>query len=125
MKKAPAFSSVTLASFAIPLVAMAVAPVCNLSDFGGFIINIISNILVPVLSAVALIVLLWSAFGTFILGANSEDTKEKGKNLMLWGLIGFFVMVSVWGLVKILSGSIQFGNPNQANPPAATGTRPT
>jgi hypothetical protein len=29
---------------------------------------------------------------------------------MLWGLIGFFVMVSVWGLVNILTGTITFGN---------------
>jgi hypothetical protein len=36
--------------------------------------------------------------------------KEKGKSLMLWGLIGFFVMVSVWGLVNILTGTVSFGN---------------
>ena len=29
---------------------------------------------------------------------------------MLWGLIGFFVMVSVWGLVNILTGTVSFGN---------------
>ena len=29
---------------------------------------------------------------------------------MLYGLIGFFVMVSIWGLVNILTGTISFGN---------------
>ncbi|OGG68913.1 hypothetical protein A3E65_02455 [Candidatus Kaiserbacteria bacterium RIFCSPHIGHO2_12_FULL_56_13] len=96
-------------SFALPLVALAQA-VSDLTDFGSLLIDIINNILVPVLFAVAFIVFIWGAFQTFIWGANSEEVKEHGKNLMLWGLIGFFVMVSVWGLVNILTGTIQFGN---------------
>jgi hypothetical protein len=108
MNKALAFTSVAVAALAVPLVSL--AAINNLSDVGSFIINIINNVLVPVLFAVAFIVFLWGAFDTFILGANSEDVKEKGKNLMLWGLIGFFVMVSVWGLVNILTGTISFGN---------------
>ena len=109
MKKALAITAGTLTALAIPLVSL--AAVNNLSDAGSFIINIINNVLVPVLFAVAFIVFLWGAFYTFILGANSEEVKEKGKNLMLWGLIGFFVMVSIWGLVNILTGTISFGNP--------------
>lgn len=106
MKKALAFT--TFAAFAAPMFAL--AAINNISDVGSFIINTIQNILVPVLFAIAFIVFLWGAFNTFILGANSEDVKDKGKNLMLWGLIGFFVMVSVWGLVNILTGTISFGN---------------
>jgi hypothetical protein len=94
--------------FALPLVSS--AAINNISDVGSFIINTINNVLVPVIFAIAFIVFLWGAFDTFILGANSEDVKDKGKNLMLWGLIGFFVMVSVWGLVNILTGTFGFGN---------------
>jgi hypothetical protein len=118
MKKALALTTLALV---LPLVTMA-ATVSNLSDAGSFIINLINNVLVPVLFAAAFIVFLWGAFDTFIVGANNEEVKEHGKNLMLWGLIGFFVMVSVWGLVNILTGSVQFGNPTQATPPKATGT---
>jgi len=110
MKKALALTTGTLAAFALPLVSM--AAISNISDVGSFIINTINNVLVPVLFAVAFIVFLWGAFDTFILGANSEEVKERGKNLMLWGLIGFFVMVSVWGLVNILTGTVSFGNPS-------------
>ena len=109
MKKALVLASGTIAALALPLVSFA-QTVRNLSDAGSFVINIINNVLVPVLFAVAFIVFLWGAFDTFILGASSEETKEKGKNLMLWGLIGFFVMVSIWGLVNILTGTVSFGN---------------
>ncbi|MHB0865438.1 MAG: hypothetical protein ACYC1Y_00820 [Minisyncoccota bacterium] len=108
MKKALALTSVTLAAFALPLISL--AAINNVSDVGSFIINTINNVFVPVLFAIAFIVFIWGAFNAFILGANSDDVKEKGKNLMLWGLIGFFVMVSVWGLVNILTGTVTFGN---------------
>jgi hypothetical protein len=117
MKKALAIGSGALAVFALPLVSF--AAVNNLSDVGSFIINTINNILVPVLFAIAFIVFLWGAFETFILGANNEDVKDRGKNLMLWGLIGFFVMVSVWGLVNILTGTISFGNNSGVTTPKA------
>jgi len=109
MKKALYRTSTVIAVLAFPLVSFA-ATVSNLSDVGTFIINTINNIIVPVVFAVAFIVFLWGAFQTFILGANSEEVKSKGKNLMLWGLIGFFVMVSVWGLVNLLTGTISFGS---------------
>ncbi len=122
MKKAFALTSGIIAALAIPLISSA-APISNISDVGSFIINTINNVVVPVLFAVAFIVFVWGAFSTFILGANSEEVKEKGKNLMLWGLIGFFVMVSVWGLVNILTGSVSFGNSSQTTLPGATGIR--
>ncbi|MFZ2167350.1 MAG: hypothetical protein WAV50_00600 [Minisyncoccia bacterium] len=110
MKKALALTTGTIAAFALPLVSM--AAVNNLSDVGSFIINTINNILVPVIFAIAFLVFVWGAFDAFILGATNDSAKEKGKDLMLWGLIGFFVMVSVWGLVNILTGTISFGNPS-------------
>ena len=104
----PLALSGTIAALALPLVSF--AAVSNLNDLGTFVINLINNVLVPVLFALAFIVFLWGAFMAFIVGAQNDTAKEKGKNLMLWGLIGFFVMISIWGLVNILVGTIQFGN---------------
>jgi hypothetical protein len=118
MKKALALSIGTIAALALPLVTF--AAVNNLADLGQFIINVINNILVPVLFAVAFIVFLWGVFKTFILGASDEEAKEAGKNLMLWGLIGFFVMISIWGLVNILTNTVNFGD--KAGPQGGTPT---
>lgn len=106
MKKALALGS--LASLALPLVSL--AAINNISDVGSFIISTINGIFVPVLFSVAFIVFIWGAFKTFILGATSDTAKKSGKDLMMYSLIGFFVMVSVWGIVNILTGSISFGD---------------
>ena len=113
MKKALFVPLISFTAFFLPLVSF--AALNNVSDLGSFIINTINNVLVPVLFAFAFIVFLWGAFSAFILGRNSEDVEKNGKNLMLWGLIGFIVMVSVWGLVNILTGSISFGNNSGIN----------
>ena len=122
MKKIIALTSGVLATLAVPLTALAQA-LNNASDLGSKIINIINTVLVPVLFAVAFIVFLYGAFKTFIIGANSEEVKEEGKNLVLWGLIGFFVMVSIWGLVNILTGTLIFGNNQQVAQPTTSTVR--
>jgi len=35
-----------------------------------------------------------------------EDPEGKGKQMMLWGIVAFFVMVSVWGLVSFLNTTL-------------------
>jgi hypothetical protein len=106
MKKA--FSLATLATLALPLVSF--AAINDIKGVGQFIIDTINGVFVPVLFSLAFIVFIWGAFNTFILGATSEDVKEKGKSLMLYGLIGFFVMLSVWGLVGILTRTADLGD---------------
>lgn len=110
MKKAFVLASGAAAVALVPALVFAAAPLNNINDIGTFIINTINNIVVPVLFAIAFIVFLFGAFEAFIMGASDGSAKEKGKNLMLWGLIGFFVMVSVWGLVNILVGTFSFNN---------------
>jgi hypothetical protein len=34
-----------------------------------------------------------------------EGKVEKGHQLMLWGIIGFVVMISLWGLVNVVSST--------------------
>lgn len=113
----------SLAALALPLVSSAATTISNVTDLGKFIIDTINNILVPVLFAVAFIVFLYGVFETFIIGARNDTAKEKGKGLMLWGLIGFFVMVSVWGLVNILTGTITLTNTAPATLPTSSSTK--
>ena len=38
----------------------------------------------------------------YVINSDEEAKKEKGKQFMIWGIIGLTVMVSVWGLVRIV-----------------------
>lgn len=78
----------------------------NLGILQGYSMSIISLIyflFVPTVIAIAFITFLWGVYKYFILGADSDTERETGRQYILWGLIGFAVIVSVWGLVYMVS----------------------
>jgi uncharacterized membrane protein YidH (DUF202 family) len=38
----------------------------------------------------------------FIATAGDEKSREDGKQLMVWGVLALFVMVTVWGIVALI-----------------------
>jgi hypothetical protein len=115
MKKKLAYIGTVLA---LPTLAFAQA-ITSAQSLAQFTINIINTIVVPLIFAVAFIVFIIGIFQTFILGRGDEEATGKGKSLMIWGLVGFFVMVSVWGLVNILIGTFNLNSevPNYPSAP--------
>jgi len=89
--------SLKLASllFSVPFLVYA-APK-TFREFIDIILNVINNAVVPLILALALLVFLWGVFRYFI--ADSSKAKEEGKNLLVWGLLAFVVMLTVWGIV--------------------------
>lgn len=78
----------------------------------GFIYNllfIIDQVLVPLIFSIAFIVFLWGVAQFFIISAGDEKKREEGKKFLLWGIIGFFVMFSVWGIVNLFINTLGFG----------------
>jgi uncharacterized membrane protein YidH (DUF202 family) len=67
-------------------------------------VQILISRLVPVVIGLALLLFLFGVL-RYLIGKNAED-KEAARNYMIWGIIALFVMVSVWGLVQILSDTI-------------------
>lgn len=74
----------------------------NLLDYATCII---SKSVIPLIFILALAMFVWGVAQFVILGAGEEAKREQGKQLMIWGIIALAVMVSVWGLVKILGNT--------------------
>lgn len=66
------------------------------------IINLINTVLVPVLLALAFIVFIYGVVSKYIFSNGDEGKVSEGHKLILWGIIGFAVILSVWGLVNIV-----------------------
>lgn len=83
------------------------------------IVNIINRVLVPLLFAVSFIVFLYGVAKAYILSPGDEDAIKSGHKIILWGLIGFATMVSVWGLVNVVVNTFGLAGPiESAIPPA-------
>jgi len=75
-------------------------------DLNGLITNIKINIINPiigVLFAFALVLFLWG-IAKFLWNADNDTDREQGKNHMIWGLVGMFIMVSVIGIINVVIG---------------------
>jgi len=96
----------------VPAITLAVptVPVDGLGLYLLQIIYFIDRYLVPVIFAIAFIVFLWGVYRYLILGAASEEKRQEGQKFIMYGLIGFFLMVSVWGIVNLLINSFGFGS---------------
>lgn len=114
MKKILKAVSVSGVLYVLPVVAFAVAgnnPGAELSTgkvklFIENIVGFINSVLVPAIFAIAFLVFVWGMFQYFVWGGADEAKRESGKQLMLWAIIGFVLMISVWGIVNIVSQSL-------------------
>lgn len=66
------------------------------------ILYAINSLFVPILFAVAFLVFIYSIYKYFILGADKEEERTTGKYFAFWAVIGFAVIVSIWGLVWVV-----------------------
>ncbi len=66
---------------------------------------ILSRSVVPLLIAIAVVAFIWGVISQ-VLNPDNEEKKKQGKQFMIWGIIALFVIISIWGLVGILSKTI-------------------
>ncbi|HET9641659.1 MAG TPA: hypothetical protein VFP46_02325 [Candidatus Paceibacterota bacterium] len=89
-----------------------------LCAFGAMLIGLINGVLVPLLFAVAFIMFLYGIAKAYIFSGGEADAVAQGHRLILWGLIGFAVMISIWGLVNVVAST--FGLGGATAPPLPT-----
>ena len=59
------------------------------------------NGLFPILIAFAVVIFLWGVL-KYIRSSDNPDQRTEGRELMVYGIIAIFVMVSLWGLVNVI-----------------------
>ena len=74
----------------------------------------LSKPLITLLFSIALAMFLWGIVD-FVRHAENPDEREKGKQRMLWGIIGLFAMVAFLGITAVITRTI-FGNGNPLLP---------
>ena len=81
----------------------------------------ILSALIPFLFGIALIGFLWGV-AQFILQSDNEEKRREGRQIMMWGIIGLFVMVAVWGLVALIGGTFGIRFLERPSAPQLQGT---
>lgn len=65
----------------------------------------IINPAIEFLFIVATVIFLWGVL-QFIAGAGDKEKRKNGKDHMLWGFVGFLIMFGVYGIITILTNTL-------------------
>ena len=87
--------------------------VVNRTDnFSSLVNKFISGVLTPLiyLFVAGGVVYFLAGVLKYMRKASDEKEREEGRKMMLYGIIALFVMVSVWGLVRVLQGTFVLDN---------------
>jgi hypothetical protein len=74
-------------------------------DFRSLVALFIDMIktLVPLIVGLTLLYFIWGIFQ--LVRSNSEDARKEAIGVITYGIVSLFVMISVWGLVSILTST--------------------
>ncbi len=97
---------ITLALTLLPTIALA-QPLTDINSIAAKATNI-GTLVVTLVVAFAVIWIIVNIVKYIIAGG--EDERKAGRMNVLWGVIGLFLIFSIWGLVNILRKSFQTDN---------------
>lgn len=103
MKKTLAFIVAFLPSLALAQTA----PIRDVNTLTGTLTSI-GNVVIQLLIAFAVIYIIFNVVRYIMSSNDPAKRKEIGAGI-LYGIVGLFVILSIWGLVAILTGSFGFG----------------
>jgi hypothetical protein len=92
----------SIALFSLPAVAFAQTPTNLLGLIN--LVGTVLNALIPILIALALVVFFWGLIQYIF------KKGEEGKNIMISGLVGLFIMVSIWGIIRLAQNTLGVSN---------------
>ena len=70
--------------------------------------KIVDNIVMPIVQltfALAVVVFVWGLIGFFKNGDESAE-RTKGQQHILWGVVGMAIMVSVYGIIRLVANTV-------------------
>jgi predicted cobalt transporter CbtA len=84
----------------------------GIEEFADRLSAFIINPILALLFAVGFLVFVWGVV-EFLAGQNGVgEGAQNGKRHMLWGLIGMFVMVAAYAILKMIANTLNVQLPN-------------
>lgn len=104
---------------ATTLLLMVVMPVVGMASslkfnedggmLGQYIVDVngfINAVLIPFLLGIGFLFFIWGMFMYFIKGGTDDESKKKGKSLIVYATAGFVLIFIFWGLLELVTDFI-------------------
>lgn len=91
------------------------------AEFVGRVNEIILFPFIALLMAIAFLVFLWGC-AQYVINANNDQGRDTGRRHIIYGLVGLFVMVSAWAILRLVAATFGLGDQvDCANDPSGSG----
>lgn len=74
------------------------------ADLVSILLSILSA-LIPVIFAITFVYVVWRIIDTWVIHANDAESIKTGRSFVIIAILVLVLMVSVWGVVELLSSS--------------------
>ena len=98
----------TVLAVLAPSAAMAHSVITNADSLTAKL-TALGNTAITILIAAAVIFIIWHAV-MFILKASDPEARGQHRSGVLWGIVGLAIILCIWGLVGILTGTFTTQN---------------
>lgn len=96
-----------LIAFLVPSVALAqTSTITDVNSLTAKLVGI-GNIIIYLLVSLAVIYIIWNVIQVFVRGKDDPEGGKNAKIQVLWGIVGLAVILSIWGLVGILTNTFR------------------
>jgi len=101
------------------------AAVCTGNGLGRLICQIqqILNSIIPILVLLGIVYFVWGVVQYVIF--DDEEAKKRGRDRIIFGIIGLAVIVGLWGLVNLVVGTFGLSSATAPSLAPVTGSSPT
>ncbi len=80
------------------------------------LVGFIGTTLVYFLMGIAFFIFIWNMFRYFIMEGASDEGRQKAKSLAIWGILGFVVIASLWGIVNFVRDNLNIDGTTPITP---------
>lgn len=70
------------------------------------ILTFVNGVVIPFIIGIGFLFFVWGMFRYFIVGGANDESKEKGKSVMIYATLGFVMIIIFWGVVNLVATSI-------------------
>lgn len=78
------------------------------NPFGDLLTNIlvfINQTIIPFIIGIGFLAFVWGMFQYFILGGSNDESREKGRKLMIHATFAFVIIIIFFGVINLLTSS--------------------
>ena len=72
------------------------------------VLTFANTILLPFMLGIAFLFVVFNTVRYFVFQGATEDGQEKGKNLAVYGVAAFVIIIIFWGVVNLLASSLGY-----------------